>query len=58
MKKLRVCRVDTCNGEIHFIVEENMNAECSEHFEDSDLDEIKIVSKREADKPLVLLRNE
>lgn len=53
-----MCRVDTCNGEIHFIVEENMNAECSEHFEDSDLDEIKIVSKREADKPLVLLRKE
>jgi len=58
MKKLRVNKVDSPNGEIHFILEEFQPSEHSEYFEDSDVTEIKRISRKEAGKPLVLFREE
>jgi len=56
MKRLRVYRVDSPDGEIHLVIEENQVCENSECF--TDVAEIKKVSRKEADKPLVLLREE
>ena len=59
MKKLRVHRFDSLDGEIHLVIDESgvsENSKCSECF--TDVDEIKKVSKKEASKPLVLLREE
>jgi hypothetical protein len=58
MKKFRVSKVDSSNGEIHFILEEFRPVEHSEYFKDSDVDEIKKISRKEATKPLVLFREE
>ena len=56
MKRLKVCRVDSSDGEIHLVIEETQT---SEHYEClADVAEIKKVSKKEAAKPLVLLREE
>ncbi len=56
MKHCRVYRVDSANGEIHLVIEENQVSEKSECF--ADVAEIKKVSKKEAAKPLILLREE
>ena len=58
MRRLRARKVDSANGEVHFILEEPQASEHSEHFEDYDVGEIKKVSIKEAAKPLVLLREE
>ncbi len=58
MKRLRVNRVDSPNGEIHLILEEFQPSEHSEYFKDSDVAEIKRISRKEAAKPLVLFREE
>jgi hypothetical protein len=58
MKKFRVNRVDSSDGEIHFILEEFLPIEHSEYFKDSDVAEIKRISRKEAAKPLVLFREE
>jgi len=58
MKRLRACRVDSPNGEIHFVLEETQASEYSECFKDSDAVEIKKISRKEATKPLVLFRKE
>jgi hypothetical protein len=56
MKCLRVYRVDSPDGDIHLVIEENHVSEKSECF--TDVAEIKKVSKKEAAKPLVLFREE
>ena len=59
MKCCKVHRVDSPNGEIHLVIDESRvseNSKCSECF--TDVDEIKKASKKEASKPLVLLREE
>jgi hypothetical protein len=56
MKCLRVYRVDSPDGEIHLVIEENHVSENSECF--TEVAEIKKVSKKEAAKPLVLFREE
>jgi hypothetical protein len=56
MKRWRVYRVDSADGEIHLVIEENNVSEKSECF--TDVAEIKKVSKKEAAKPLVLFREE
>ena len=56
MKRLRVYRVDSPDGEIHLVIEENHGSENCECF--ADVVEIKKISRKEADKPLVLLREE
>jgi hypothetical protein len=58
MKKIRVSRVDSSDGEIHFILEEFVHTELSEHYKDSDIAEIKRISRKEAPKPLLLFREE
>ena len=58
MRRLKACRVDSANGEIHFVLEEPQASNYSEHFKYYDADEIKKISKKEAIKPLVLLREE
>jgi hypothetical protein len=56
MKKLRVYRVDSPDGETHLVIDE---PQASEHFECfADVAEIKKVSRKEAAKPLVLFREE
>jgi hypothetical protein len=56
MKRLRVYRVDSPDGEIHLVIEENHGSENCECF--TDVVEIKKISRKEANKPLVLLREE
>jgi len=56
MKKLRVHRVDSPDGEIHLVLEETNVSEDSECF--PDVAEIKKVLRKEASKPLVLFREE
>lgn len=58
MKKLRVRKVDLSDGDIHFILEESLPLEYSDYFRDSDVAELKRISKKEATKPLVLFREE
>jgi hypothetical protein len=58
MKRLRVNKVDTPDGEIHFILEEYQPSDHCEYLKNSDLAEIKIISRKEAAKPLVLFREE
>ena len=56
MKSYRIYRVDSLDGEIHFVIEENQGSENCECF--ADVVEIKKISRKEADKPLILLREE
>jgi len=58
MKRVRARRVDSLNGEIHFVLEEPQASEHSERFKDYDAVEIKKISRKEAIKPLVLFREE
>jgi hypothetical protein len=58
MKRLRACRVDSPNGEIHFVLDEPQASEHSECFKDFDTAEIKRISRKEAAKPIVLFREE
>ena len=58
MRRLRARKVDSANGEIHFILEEPQVCEYTERFKDYDVIEIKKVTRKEATKPLVLLREE
>lgn len=58
MKKLRVCKVDLSDGDIHFILYESLPPEASEYFRDSEVAELKRISRAEAAKPLVLFRAE
>jgi hypothetical protein len=58
MRRLRARKVDSANGEVHFILEEPQASEHSERFKDYDVFEIKKVTRKEAAKPLVLLREE
>jgi hypothetical protein len=58
MRRLRACKVNSANGEIHFILEEPQASEHTERFKDYDVVEIKKVTRKEAVKPLVLLREE
>jgi len=58
MERVRAHRVDSPNGEIHFVLEETQASEQSESFKDFDAVEIKKISRKEATKPLVLFRKE
>ena len=56
MKSIEVHRVDSPDGEIHLVIEETRAFEDSECF--ADVAGIKKVSREEASKPLLLLREE
>ena len=59
MKEFKVNRVDSSNGEIHFIIlEELQPTEHSDYLKNPDLAEIKRISRKEAAKPLILFRKE
>ena len=57
-KKSRVVRKQSSNGEVHFIVDESMCDETEENARDFDDAEIRKIMKKEASKPLLLLRAE
>jgi len=56
MRRLKVFRVDSPDGEIHLVIKETRTSENSECF--VNIDEIKKAVKKEAAKPLVLFREE
>lgn len=58
MKQVRVVRVDSPNGETHFVLLESQLSENYEIAEDFDEAKIKEASKKDASKPLVLVRSE
>jgi hypothetical protein len=58
MKRLKACRVDSTNGEIHFVLEESPTSVHCKTFKNYEATEIKRISKKEAAKPLVLFREE
>ncbi len=58
MKQIRVVRVDSQNGDTHFVLLESQLSNDREAAEDLDESEIKKASKRDAFKPLVLVRSE
>ena len=58
MKKLRVRKVELSDGDLHFVLDESSPLEESEYFRDSEIAELKRISKEEAKKPLVLIREE
>jgi len=58
MRRLRARRVDSFDGEIHFVLGEPQASEHSECFKDYNAAEIKKISRKEVIKPLVLFREE
>ncbi len=56
MKRLKVFRIDSLDGEIHLVLKEPQTSENCECF--TEAAEIKKISKKEATKPLVLFRGE
>jgi len=57
-KKLEVARVYSPNGEIHFILREYRADESFKNRKDFDEAKVKKIMKKEASKPLLLLREE
>jgi hypothetical protein len=58
MRRLRARKIDSANGELHFILEESQASEHSERFKDYSVVEIMKITRKEAAKQLVLLRKE
>ena len=58
MSKSRAVREQSPNGEIHLILPESMVDEIKENAESYDEAEIRKIMKKEAAKPLLLLRAE
>ena len=58
MKQVRVVRVDSLNGDTHFVLLESQLPDSGEIAEELDEVEIKRTSKQDASKPLVLVRSE
>jgi len=57
-KKSHVVRERSSNGEIHLIFQESSFDENRKNVEDLDEAEIRIIMRREACKPLLILREE
>jgi hypothetical protein len=58
MKQLRVVRVDSNDGDTHFVFLDPRLSEKYQYVEDYDESEVKKASKKEASKPLILNRAE
>ena len=56
MKRLQVIRVDSLNGDTHFVILESQLSEKHDNAEDYDEVEVRKASKRDASKPLILAR--
>ena len=57
MPKSRKVRVQSLNGEIHFVFPESMSKTNVKNVEDFDEIEIKRIMEKEASKPLLLVRS-
>ena len=57
-KKLQAVRKRSSNGEIHLIIQEFRLDENRKNAEDFNEDEIRKIMKKEASKPLLILREE
>jgi hypothetical protein len=57
-KKSRLVREQSSNGDIHLIFQGSRFAENRKNAEDLDEAEIKVIMKKEASKPLLILREE
>jgi hypothetical protein len=58
MIRLKAQRVDSSNGEIHFVLEDSQSYEHTSNLKDSEIAEIKRTTRKEAEKPLMLMREE
>lgn len=58
MKQVRIVRVDSLNGDTHFVIVESQPSDSTRIVEDLDENEIRKTSKIEASKPLILVRSE
>jgi hypothetical protein len=58
MKNLKVVRVQSSDGELHFVLKESEAYEGSLKFKKYDEAEVKEATKREASRPLLLIREE
>jgi hypothetical protein len=58
MKKMDVVEVYSRNNEIHFVLLEHRNIKRSKNHTDFSYAEVKTIMKKEAAKPLLLLRTE
>ena len=58
MSKLRIMRIDSLNGETHFILQDSEEIDRPLQVGKVDEAEIRRVAKKEASKPLLLKRNE
>ena len=55
---MKAYRVDSPNGEIHFVLKDAQSSEHTSNLKDSEIAEIKRITRKEAEKPLILLREE
>ena len=55
---MKAYRVDSPNGEIHFVLKDSQSYERSANLKDTEIAEIKRITRKEAEKPLILLREE
>lgn len=58
LKKLRVCKIDSPNVDIRFILENPYASGHSQPLLDLDAAVIKKISKKQASKPLIIFREE
>jgi hypothetical protein len=58
MIRVKAHRVDSPNGEIHFILKDSQSFERSANPKNGEIAEIKRITRKEAEKPLFLLREE
>ena len=58
MKKMNVVEVYSRNNEIHFVLLEHKDIKRSKNHVDLSYAEVKMIMKKEAAKPLLLLRKE
>ena len=55
---MKTHRVNSPNGEIHFILKESQSYEHGANLKASEIAKIKKITRKEAEKPLILLREE
>jgi len=55
VKRVKARKICSSNGEIHFVLKEN---EEEKNFECLDIFKMKCITKKEAEKPLILVRGE
>jgi len=58
MKRVSVVRVNSSNGELHYVLDESAVFEPSKRVQSLSEAEVKQITKREASKPLFIARQE